>query len=336
MKNNQIKKTMQDIQMSEETKNELWGRIVSKSERQRHFYKKAVIAAAILAILIVPTGVYAASEFGWIWDEVEEKNHPLNPYFQQENGSIEAAGFRFNIERAMCDTNVGVVYYYISATDISGKNRNPRDFSSEFHEDSKHWRVDDIVYSLGINDNSTSTCQYDEKNSTSQKAYFYLESEAIEQPDSTNQIKISLNKIEKVYSDGKTEGTALESKTIKIENTTKLPTLTWQLEEKGNLTVIVSPILARIKNDTGKKNSSNENFELVLSDNSSIKDYFDFNQSEVGKDGTLPENCFTSKSKENKQADTIYRYHYLELNKISGIRINGEFYPVKNAERQPD
>ena len=94
------------------------------------------------------------------------------------------------------------------------------------------------------------------------------------------------------------------------------------------MSIKVSPIMARIS----AASKPAFNFEIVLKDNSSIKDYFDFNQAEVDKDGTLPENSFTSKSKENEDDDTIYRYHYMELSKISGIRIDGEFYPVENTD----
>lgn len=61
-------------------------------------------------------------------ETTDKKNEPLNMNFRRENGYIEGGGFRFRVEQAMCSEELGISYFYISVTDISGQGRNPKDY----------------------------------------------------------------------------------------------------------------------------------------------------------------------------------------------------------------
>lgn len=331
MKENRIKEVMKDIHLSDKKREEIWEETIKKAERNRYLRKRMIAAAAILALLLIPTGVYAATRFQWIWDEVEEKNQQLNTLFKQEYGCVEANGFRFRVEQAMCDKNMGIGYYYISVTDTSGKGRNPLYYYNGYEEASN---AGDIIYSISIQADNSGLERYDEKNSTSQTAYFYIEKETGKNNQGGDKIEIEFSQIEKIThsKDGtgtKTLGKVLGNKTIEIKNIIQMPTLTWKIGQKQIAEVKLSPVIARIRG------ISRPEFEIIFKNGKAIRDYFDFNQEAIAKDGTLPDNHFTSKTNSGTDTtDTIYRFDYFNLDDIRGIRVNGTFYPVEKAEAE--
>lgn len=327
MKENRIRETLDEISMREEKKKEVWDVITKASGRSRRYLRKRVAAAAaVLVLLLIPVGIQAAGVFQWDWEGMDEKNQPLDIHFQRENGYIEGGGFRFVLERAMCSPNIGVAYYYISVTDVSGQGRNPKDYW--YSETGRE--VGDIVYEIECEDYS-----YDQENSTATTAYFYLENTGSE-TSSIAEIQIECwtimgQKTDPLNGSVTSFGGAIEREALKIENVTQMPVLSWKIpvhNEETNreklVEVMVSTVVARVRNTPSPE------FEIVLKDGTSIKDYFD-------KGRKIPnKNAFTSKEAGSYAPDTTYRFDYIEVDDVEGICLDGEYYSVEEATRSGD
>lgn len=331
-----MKTTMDEIHMTDEKKSELWDGIVQKADHRRYLKHRVAAAAALLILLLIPSGVYAASAFQWKWDEETPNNKELDVNFKSEFGSLEAEGFRFEVKKAFCDESLGIAYYYVAVTDVSGEGRNPADYT---WGSSSVRQVGDITYNIGMKQTTGGLNNYDEENSTKKTAYYYIEDELSDnaEKEEMNQIKIEFNKVTKVDNDEdgqRAEGLIIGEKTIGIQNVIAMPSLTWKIEDGDEAEEIrVSSIAARLKE------SNHSRLEIVLNDGTEIKDYFDYHQSELGKDGTIPsgpgKRSFYSKDgpDPNNTPGTLYRFEYTDIDSISGIRLNGIFYPVSKAKR---
>ncbi len=330
MKENKIKEAINEIQLSDTKREELWNETIKKASHRPHLSKRMIAAAAMFLLLLLPVGVYAATGFEWSWDETEEKNQALNPLFQKESGCVEANGFRFRIEQAMVDKNMGIGYYYISVTDTTGAGRNPRNFCSGYEEDV---HVGDILYSISIQGDSSGEESFDEKNSTGETAYFYIEEESWENEQGGNKINIEFSQIKEIKrsnddNSNKLIGSALDPKTIQVKNIVRMPTLTWKIKKNPAAEIRLSPVIARIDG------IASPDFEIDFKNGDTLRDYFDFNQGAVSENGTLPKNSFTSKTKSSTDTNTIYRYNYINPDDVAGIRIDGIFYPVEDAKEK--
>lgn len=331
-----MKTTMDDIRMTDEKKSELWDGIVQKADHRRYLKHRVAAAAALLILLLIPSGVYAASAFQWKWDEETPNNKELDVNFKSEFGSLEAEGFRFEVKKAFCDESLGIAYYYVAVTDISGEGRNPKNYT--WNCDSLQ-QVGDVTYSISMKQSTGGAYRYDEENSTKKTAYYYMEEELSNNADREDmyQIEIEFDRLTKVdnHEDGqRKEGLLIGEKTITIQNVIAMPSLTWKIEG-GDVTeeVRVSSIAARLKE------SNHSRLEIVLNDGTEIKDYFDYHKSELGKDGTIPsgpgKRSFYTKDA-GTEPGTLYRFDYTDIDSISGIRLDGVFYPVSKAKRSDE
>lgn len=321
MNEEQLKQAIGDIRMPDEKKDEVWQNIVKQAGRQKASRrKKAAAAAAIVFLLLLPASVYAAGGFSWIWEPGEEKNEILDSRFGTESASVEAGGFRFCVEKAWYDDQMGIAFFYLSVTDVSGKGRNPAGYQ-KFALDPD--REENICFTLWTGGGSSSMrSSYDEPHSTEQTAYFYIELEASddEAVRNINRIFIDIEQIEQ-EEDLDLQGKQIEHKMIRLSNISQMPVLTWRLEaqEANGRTrlaqVKVSPILARIQD------IAEPDFVIVCRDGSQIDD-----RRFLSSGSATEEELF----------EQTYRYEYVDLDQVSGIRINGQFYPVESAEREPD
>ena len=318
-----MRDVMEDVRMQEEKRSELWAEMTKKADHRKHVRKRVAAAVAVFILLAVPAGVYASSGFKWAWGNFGQKNQQLNTQFKEEHGSAEANGYRFCVEQAFCDESLKVAYYYVSVTDISGKNRDPHDYESRNFD----LNVGDLTYEFQVRDMECSTIVYDKENSTKQKAYYYLESNMSADANSGELGKIDINfsKVGK-KSENPKEGTKTMSmakadgdgdKTIEIKNVLQMPSLTWNINAK--VEVKVSSIAARI---AGAKNPK---FEIVRKDGTEIKDFEDWH------DGAEER---TSKYFFDSEKSRLYRFNYVDIDEISGVRVDGEFYSAEDAAEQ--
>lgn len=331
-----MKEMMEDVRMTDEKKDELWKEITRKASHRKTMKRRMAAAAAILVLLVIPSGVYAATTFGWKWDaETETNNKVLDTNFKTEAGSAEMEGFRFKAEKAFLDENLGISYCYVSVTDESGKKRNPREHDMEALRN-----VGEVYFDISMKRSGGGNFVYDEENSTDTKAYYYIEDELSDKAskEELNQLKVELTKVEKTKKDKddqgyEAHGIVLGEKTISVQNVIAMPSLTWKIEEGAQTEEVkVSSIAARLKE------SNSSRLEIVLNDGKEIKDYFHYHQSEIAKDGTLPnrgKGAFTSMS-EGTEPGTLYRFEYIDIDTISGIRLDGTFYPVSEAKRSDE
>lgn len=331
-----MKEMMEDVRMTDGKKDELWKEITRKASYRKTMKRRMAAAAAILALLVIPSGVYAATTFGWKWDaETETKNKALDTNFKTESGSAEMEGFRFTVEKAFCDESLGIAYSYVSVTDESDKKRNPRE-----HDMDAPRSAGVVYFDFNMKRSGGGNCIYDEENSTDTKAYYYVEDELSDKAsrEEMNQLKVECTKVEKVEYDNddqgwEAHGILLGEKIITVQNVIAMPSLTWNIEEGAvSEEVRVSSIAARLKE------SNSSRLEIVLNDGKEIRDYFRYYQSEIAKDGTLPnrgKGAFTSKS-EGTEPGTLYRFEYIDIDTISGIRLDGTFYPVSEAKRSDE
>ena len=321
MNGEQLKQAIEDIRMPDQKKDEVWQNIVKQADRQKAARrKKAAAAAAIVFLLLLPASVYAAGGVSWIWGPGQEKNEILDSRFGTESASVEAGGFRFCVEKAWYDDQMGIAFLYLSVTDVSGKGRNPAGYQ-QFALDPD--REDNICFTLWPGGGSSAmSSSYDEPHSTEQTAYFYIEFEASddEAVRNINRIFIDIEQMEE-GEDSEGHGRQIEHKMIRLTNISQMPVLTWHMEaqEANGRTrlaqVKVSPILARIQE------IAEPDFVIVC------------------RDGTeIDESRFLSSGSSNIEElfDWTYRYEYVDLDQVSGIQSNGQFYPVENAEREPD
>ena len=106
-------------------------------------------------------------------------------------------------------------------------------------------------------------------------------------------------------------------KTIEIKNVLQMPSLTWNINAK--VEVKVSSIAARI---AGAKNPK---FEIVRKDGTEIKDFEDWHHGVEER---------TSKYFFDSEKSRLYRFNYVDIDEISGVRVDGEFYSAEDAAEQ--
>ncbi len=106
-------------------------------------------------------------------------------------------------------------------------------------------------------------------------------------------------------------------KTIEIKNVLQMPSLTWNINAK--VEVKVSSIAARI---AGAKNPK---FEIVRKDGTEIKDFEDWHHGAEER---------TSKYFFDSEKSRLYRFNYVDIDEISGVRVDGEFYSAEDAAEQ--
>lgn len=330
-----MREIMDDVRMTDEKKSELWNEILRKADWRRALRRRMVAAAVILVLLVIPSGVYAATNFGWIWEDVEEKNEELDTNFKREYGSAEIEGFRFKVEQAFCDESLGIVYYYMSVTDVSDEGRDPRE---HLWSDSDTLNVGDVTFDIHMKRDTGGLDRLDEANSTDKIAYYYIESELSDNAtkEEMNVIEITADRLEKIKIDPLTQertayGIVTGERTITIQNVIAMPSLTWKIVNGAETEEVrVSSIAARLKE------SNDSRLEIVLNDGKEIKDYFHYHQSELDKDGKMPsEGAFTSMD-QGTEPGTLYRFDYTDIDSISGIRLDGTFYPVSEAKRSDE
>ena len=331
MKENKIKQAMESIHLSEEKKRDVWEAITRQEKHAKFMHRRVIAAAAVLVLLLIPTGVYAAGGFQWPWKDMGEKNNQLDKIFKKENACVEDQGFRFCLEQAFCDSNMGVAYIYISVTDISGKGRDPEDF----YASSDDADMSDILYDIQVCGSSSSSFLYDKKNSNSETAYYYIEADSLPDDPQMKGVEISFSKL---Y-DNKSQDAAsqnaitrmqISSHILEFENVVQLPVLTWQTGTKENGRegeVKISPVIARVSNVMKPQ------LEIVLKDGTKIKDYFEMDEGGDNSDTpeNIPDDSFASKMMDDDEIGTTYRFDYTDIEQISGIYLNGKFYSVDEA-----
>lgn len=316
MNEKQVKDAMEEIRLSAAKKEELWETIAKQRVHQKNKHRKrAVAAAAIFILFLIPTGVYAAGRFSWIWEKDQQKNEELDERFRPEQGCTEIGGFRFCVEQAWCDDKMGISFIYMSVTDVSGEGRDPAEYEGEDETDSRPGRC---WFHIGMKASTIGQLTYDKEHSTPQTAYYYVEAEASEDSDARDMrtVKIEIGKTEKGEG-GAIKSSHIDEKTITLSNVSQLPVLRWNIEtedaygKKRVAQVRVSPIIARIRNIAGPE------FAIVFRDGTEIAD-----------------GGFTSAGAADVMElfDQTYRYPYVEIENVRGIRLNGTFYPVEEIE----
>ena len=120
----------------------------------------------------------------------------------------------------------------------------------------------------------------------------------------------------------------LKTETLTAANVVEMPTLTWKI---GTAEVKVSSIAANVSDKKTKE------LQIILKNNKTITDYFDYNLDKIGKDGTVPEDSFITKEeqKPDKSADPTvmaYRFGYVDISQIEGICYDGRYYGVEEAK----
>ena len=93
-----VKKTV-----SENVNNEQANKTRLAATRHRRYLIR--IAAVAALFVLVPTGVYAASQIHWPWSKIHSAdnanaNQALGDMLKEEDGCIYADGFRFKLEEA--------------------------------------------------------------------------------------------------------------------------------------------------------------------------------------------------------------------------------------------
>lgn len=331
MKENKIKQAMESIHLSEEKKTDVWEAITRQEKHTKYMRRRVVAAAVVLVLLLIPTGVYAAGGFRWPWKDMGEKNNQLNKIFKKENACVEEQGFRFRLEQAFCDSNMGVAYVYISVTDISGKGRDPKDFYASSDEAG----LVDIVYDINVCGCSSGSFMYDKKNSNSETAYYYIEADSLPDDSQMKGVEISFSKL---YDD-KSQNLAaqniitrmqISSRMLEFENIVQLPVLTWKTGTKENGKegeVRISPVIAKVSNVMKPQ------LEIVLKDGTKIKDHFEIDKGGYNSDTleNIPNDSFVSKMMDDDEIGTTYRFDYTDIEQVVGIYINGKFYSVDEA-----
>lgn len=331
MRENRIRELLNEVLMPEEKKEEVWDGIVKAAGRKRRYlHKRAAAAVAVLVLLLIPVGIQAAGIFKWDWEAMGEKNEQLDMDFRRENGCLEGGGFRFCVEQAMYNEEMGVAYYYISVTDLSGKGHNPRDFMIGYEGQTKKG---DIVYDIMSEGMGSGQTVYDSVNSTENKAYFYIENigdPGEERKERMGDVRIEICTVEK-QQQGKSsrELGIVKSETIPIRNTVEMPVLLWRIsvqneetKQDKEVTVWVSTIVAHVCNI-----AYDGTFGISLKDGTSILDC-----DESGKN-IMSDRVFSS-IEHGTDPISSYEYDYTDIDNIRGIWLDGEYYSAEKAERR--
>lgn len=331
MRENRIRELLNEVSMPEEKKEEVWDSIVKAVGRKRRYlHKRAAAAVAVLVLLLIPVSIQAAGIFKWDWEAMGEKNEQLDMNFRRENGCVEGGGFRFCVEQAMCSEEIGLVYYYISVTDISGKGRNPRDYMIGYEKQTKRG---DIVYHIMSSGAGSEKTVYDSVNSTENKAYFYVKDigkPGVERKEKMGEVRTEVCTVEKEQQGQHSRELAiLTRETIPVQNVVEMPVLLWRIpvhdeetKQDKEVTVWASTILAHVCNTT-----YNRTFEIVLKDGTSILDC-----EESGKN-ISSDRVFTSIAHGTNPIST-YEYDYTDIDNIRGIWLDGQYYSAEKAERR--
>ena len=319
----QIHNVFEDIKMDENRKREIWEKLEQSNPKTRRFnVRKAIVAAACLVVLMLPIGAFAAGTFQWPFSKEtgEENNKELNPLFRNEESEASAYGLLFRIEKALCDKSMNVGYFYVSVTDISGQNTNPADRLAMGHNEKR--KKGDVVFDFDCGGAET----FDKEKSTNVTAYYYIENELKPYSrENIGELKIQFNKIDKVSNNGFT-GDVLGGVTLEAQNVIEMPVLDWKVK---NFEIRVSPIAASVKTRDPKE------LQIILKNNKTITDYFDYNKDKVGEDGEIPKDAFVSKDNavsEGNQIVVEYRFGYIDCNEIVGIRYDGVFYGLEDEK----
>lgn len=327
MRENRIRESLHEISMSGEKKEEVWDAVVKAADKKRRsLYKRVAAAAAVLVLLLIPVGIQAAGIFKWDWEAMYMKNEPLDMNFRQENGCVEGGGFRFCIEQAMCNEEIGLAYYYLSVTDISGKGRNPKDYRF----DAERAEKGEVVYEIMSEGESSGREVYDSEHSTDTKAYFYIHNigNPVERPGEEREGKMGNVQIEFYTVEKEDKLIVAARETIPIQNVVEMPVLLWTLpaqnkvKEDQEVTVWVSAVLAHVCNT-----AYDGTFEISLKDGTSILDC-----DEKGKN-VSSDRVFTGRET-GSEPIASYEYDYTDIDNIRGIWLGGEYYSAEMAERR--
>lgn len=320
-----MNKMFDEIVMDEERKERIWKDLEKTHIRPRvSAMRRGIVAAACLLVLAIPLGVVAAS--GWQWpflhERGEEENKQLNSKFHNEQAQVNAYGLQFKIEKALCDKSMNIGYFYVSVKDLSGNGIHVSHAGGM--EETKQYKKGDIIF-----DFLYGVVNYDEEKSTDRIQYFYVENElSAEDTDPIQNLRIEIWKFEGNGKQGEVYTEILKTETLTAANVVEMPTLTWKT---GTAEVKVSSIAANVSDKKTKE------LQIILKNNKTITDYFDYNLDKIGKDGTIPEDSFTTKEEQKPEdsADTTvmaYRFGYVDISRIEGIRYDGRYYGVEEAE----
>lgn len=321
-----MNKMFSEIVMEEERKEWIWEDLERQYSKPRvSAMRRGIVAAACLLVLAIPIGVIAAS--GWQWpflqERGEEENTQLTPLFHSEQAELNAYGLRFRIEKALCDKSMKIGYFYVSVKDLSGKGIHVSHAGGL--EETKQYKKGDIIFDFL--DNSRIT--YDEEKSTDRIQYFYVENELSQKDkESIQNLRIEFWKFEGNGKQGEVYAEVLKTETLKAANVIEMPTLTWNI---GNAEVKVSSIAAKVSDKKQRE------LQIILKNNKTITDYFDYNLDKIGKNGTVPEDSFTTKGEEKSDDSAelmvmAYRFGYVDISQIEGIRYDGRYYGIEEAK----
>lgn len=331
---------MDDVRLTDEKKRELWDGITKKANHRRYLKRRITAAAAIFILLMIPGAVYAASAFEWKWSPEETKNTELDENFKTEHGSLTVEGFRFDVKKAFIDASVGTAFIYVGVTDVSGQGRNPNDYYAG-SSDIEKLNAGDITFDMDMERASGMCDEYDKENSTETTAYYYLDADLHDRdsypgnaspphPDlrPLNRLEIRVSRITKVTKEENspdgvagTLGEMLAIETIEIQNVIAMPSLIWEIDRGDTTEVVrVSSIAAHLKE------TNNCHLDIVLKNGKEIKE---------GTSGDYELGDFVSKTC-GTEPGSIYRFEYTDIDQISGIRLNGTFYPVSEARRSDE
>lgn len=320
-----MNKMFDEIVMEEERKEWIWEDLEKAYAKPRvSAMRRGIVAAACLLALVIPIGGIAAS--GWQWpflqERGEEENKQLNSKFHNEQAQVNAYGLQFKIEKALCDKSMNIGYFYVSVKDLSGNGIHVSHAGGM--EETKQYKKGDIIF-----DFLYGVVNYDEEKSTDRIQYFYVENElSAEDTDPIQNLRIEIWKFEGNGKQGEVYTEILKTETLTAANVVEMPTLTWKI---GTAEVKVSSIAANVSDKKTKE------LQIILKNNKTITDYFDYNLDKIGKDGTIPEDSFTTKEEQKPEdsADTTvmaYRFGYVDISRIEGIRYDGRYYGVEEAE----
>ena len=321
-----MNKMFDEIVMEEERKEWIWEDLEKAYAKPRvSAMRRGIVAAACLLALVIPIGVIAASGFQWpfLQELGEEENKQLNSKFHNEQAQVNAYGLQFKIEKALCDKSMKIGYFYVSVKDLSGKGIHVSHAGGM--EETKQYKKGDIIFDFLDNNRIT----YDEEKSTDTIQYFYVENElSAEDTDPIQNLRIEIGKFEGNGKQGEVYTEILKTETLTAANVVEMPVLTWKI---GAAEVKLSSIAANVSDKKTKE------LQIILKNNKTITDYFDYNLDKIGKDGTIPEDSFTTKEEQKTEdsADTTvmaYRFGYVDISRIEGIRYDGRYYGVEEAE----
>lgn len=320
-----MNKMFDEIVMEEERKEWIWEDLEKTYAKPRvSSMRRGIVAAACLLALVIPIGVIAASGFQWpfLQERGEEENKQLNSKFHNEQAQVNAYGLQFKIEKALCDKSMNIGYFYVSVKDLSGNGIHVSHAGGM--EETKQYKKGDIIFDFlygGVT--------YDEENSTEGIQYFYVENElSAEDTDPIQNLRIEIGKFEGNGKQGEVYTEILKTETLTAANVVEMPTLTWKI---GAAEVKLSSIAANVSDKKTKE------LQIILKNNKTITDYFDYNLDKIGKDGTIPEDSFTTKEEQKPEdsADTTvmaYRFGYVDISRIEGIRYDGRYYGAEETE----